>query len=384
MDHVVIVNNKSDVAQKIRYFLLVIQSYRTLNYLEIIEYHRAVLCWRYLDMRNILDNKITDKLNAGPDNDHTTSENMKYNVATSDDRQVLKLMGDILIHVRDYWKDETNKQRRYLLHNLVQASSLLSREFVYHYKNKDDSRRFNLFKNIKFLVQCQIIPNDQLLPIGIQHHNEYALCDDECNLILWELCTTLIHGLLFHEVNATNLQITRDTFNEWHPQLAHLHAIVSIRREKFSVCRMLGAINLSLKLNLNKEDDRSAFIRQIQIIGEACNSQNISAKTKNKADGNLQIFLHLRNKLCHHEWDLARGHLNILFNCSFIIHQYEIRKNLVELRTMLQELLEFLEFLTSGGTSGVLKYYAPTIHEEWILRTKPRMEFHNFFFVSSK
>lgn len=346
---------------------------------ERIKLARAYICKRYIKLSDAINNSSTEQVLA-----------LSWNY----DRKLLELILDILIHTRDNWLLENDAQRKGSLHNLVRTTLLLRREFTSIYNRNYDYRiqqdllkeygyeEINMWRNFKFLIQCKI---------SLPEHNanqKYDISPDEVNSILkesFELIDNILVkevriGLVLQKVNSSlksqGLSISGyllDQHNE-HEQkvrspyrnpmkLPYLYAFTTYKREKFRIETMLNAISFALTLDSCNHKHQIALLRQLQIIGESVGNKNLSIKTKRLVDNiDWQLFVSLRNKLSHNEWDI---HKNLLMhNLNMLQH---FKNDLLLLQNALENLMQRHIAIGINMTS-ILNHYSTV----WRIRNHTR------------
>ncbi len=238
------------------------------------------------------------------------------------DREVLENIRDILFHTREYWGGKTvpdylgSLDRDYLgsLDCIARQSLLLTRPFSITYNqhynpiSPSTSEEINLWRNLGFLVQCQVSRQEfnvaQEIPISHEDVRDLLKELVEKLLPLLESEIAYLESQHFNGINAI-----RTAFRD--PQeLPKLHAFTTHRREVVRLKKMRHAIQMIEKADLTRAIHRMAFLRQLQLIGESMGGKNLSAVAKSLT---LQVdwglFVDLRNKLSHPELDYRSQHL---------------------------------------------------------------------------
>ncbi len=318
------------------------------------------------------------------------------------DRRCLSLIQQILAHTKKYWNIETNDKRKGALNNLVRTALLLSRQFTSLYNRNycaDNERveETNIWRNMQFLVQYQITTEgmlvDQSLPISTDLINE--VLRELLGIMDTVLKQEIRVGLKLQEIlenNNDNLktlppemqrhyqthdQKIRQVYRDPHC-LPLLEAIANYGREQLKIANILEAIARARNANINVTSGKMSFLRQLQIIGECCTGKNISDATKLLvADIDWQLFVRLRNKLSHNEWDIYPQKLQSLMTDVAL---NAMKNDLVQLE---QSMLALKARHDQAGisTASKIRHYDPALYAKdtgWHLRPDAKNLFLGF------
>jgi uncharacterized protein with HEPN domain len=321
----------------------------------------------------------------------------KHPIPLDYNRRLLQLIYDILLHTQINWKIETDKQRKGSLHNLVRVVLLLTRDFTSLYNRdyvalKERSTENNFWRNLVFLVQCEITQP------GPGTYQRFPISYAEINEILQE-CFKLIDNVLHPEIrlglelqrikqSATieGREITGDTKLQYEAHdrdvrqpfrnphvLPFLHAFSTYKREQLRIEKMLQSITLALdhSRDMNSPVDQIALLRQLQVLGESITGKNFSKPTKRLVDDvDWQLFVRLRNKLSHNEWDIRHNHLQKNLLPPILTN---IQQDLKQLKESLQLLREHHREI-GMSMDNMLHHYSPA----WYLRPETQTKFMQF------
>ncbi len=299
------------------------------------------------------------------------------------DREVLKNIRDILFHTRDYWPNETDQDYLGSLDCIARQSLLLNKTFSntynQHYNpiSPSTSEEINLWRNLGFLVQCQVSRQ------GFGVAQEIPISHEDVRDLLEELVEKLL-PLLEREIaylegqHVNGINAIRTPFRN-PQQLPNLHAFTTHRREVVRLKKMQHAIQMIERADLTRAIHRMAFLRQLQAIGESMGSKNLSAVAKSltlQNDRDLGgtvdwgLFINLRNKLSHLEWDYRSQHLRAQLNGQIL---GAVRGDITLLGREITRVQAAHNVLTQDRDSFYRRYSG-----QWFLRDKTKEIFKTF------
>lgn len=244
------------------------------------------------------------------------------------DSELLSLISKILKHTEDKWKNEKPINRSKSLETICRSVELLREDFTNSY-NPPGVKYFNFWDNLTFLLRYQIGYDDSSKIISVYTPQPLKIEESQINGIFEELFPLREeNGLFYKEIERLtsnpkeiqNLKPSRNSSKETiekikeykkiiksyqsPKKLPFINAIANHGKEMLRIDMASKAINFSLKLDLKKDIDKSAFFNYLQVIGESVHTRNISLKTYQLIkDVDWQLFIDLRDKLFHGEDD---------------------------------------------------------------------------------
>jgi hypothetical protein len=265
-----------------------------------------------------------EKNNAITDSSDLSTLSPSYNIRILDlikDTIETYRRGTTCVNVSPEIKHKWTKKS---LFNIALSSGLLTNDITQPYNsNVQGFMNGNFFDDLRYLIKFRLRDEDPRTNPLYDMPNEQAheLMGNLVMDIVWRTCD--LERKAYDDLHAWQLHRTNHrTQYKDHRLLVPLYSFVAHQRERELLSKAIDAINtvnhLQFGAHLSIEQqtiNKANLLKTLILIGEICTQKNLSLYTKqiypHLANNDWQLFINIRNKLAHVEWDIHSRNLDM-------------------------------------------------------------------------